>query len=119
DVTLGPAVGLANPLGGFVGVVQAEVVVDRLGGEHAGDLMTQGLHAVERAVAADADESVDLKPAEAVGDPRGRLGIGGVDAGRRGGGGRGWPGRGGGGAGGRMETGVRGPRGAPGVWAGR
>src|SRR5258708_792445 len=46
--TLGAAVRLADPLARLVGVVEAEVVVDRFGGEHGGDLMAQGLHAVER-----------------------------------------------------------------------
>ena len=79
DVTSGIAGGLADPLVGLVEVVQAEVVVDRLGGEDDGQVLAQGLHPVERAVAADADQAVDLEPLEAVGHARDRLDVVAVD----------------------------------------
>ena len=53
--------GHALPLVGLVPVVQAQVVVDGLGREHGGEELGEGLQAVQRAVAADADEAVDLE----------------------------------------------------------
>ena len=75
---------LAGPLVGLVGVVQAEVVVDRLGGQDGGQVVAQGLHPVERAVAADADQAVDLEPLEPVGDPGDGLQVVAVDVVARG-----------------------------------
>src|SRR5262249_50516121 len=55
------------PLVGLVAVVQAEVVVDRLGREDGGEPLGQRLEAVEGAVAAHADEPRDLQAGHAVG----------------------------------------------------
>ncbi len=76
--------GLANPFVGLVGIIQAEVVVDRLGGEHGGQVVAQGLHPVERTVATDTDQAVDLEPFEPGGDPGDHFQVVGVDVVARG-----------------------------------
>ena len=60
--------GMANPFAGLVGIIQAEVVIDRLGGEDAGQIIAKRLHAVERAVAADANQAVNVKARQTAGD---------------------------------------------------
>src|SRR5262249_1259204 len=57
----------AAPLVRLVAVVQAEVVVDRLRRQHGRQDVGEGLHAVEGAVAADADEAVDPQAVQPVG----------------------------------------------------
>ena len=47
-------------------VVQAEIVIDRLGREHRREALGQRLEAVQRAVAAHADEPLDAEPLQAV-----------------------------------------------------
>jgi hypothetical protein len=66
----------ALPLVGLVPVVEAEVVVDRLRSEHHRQPLRQRLQPVERAVAADADQAVDLQPREPGGDLVERLAVG-------------------------------------------
>ena len=56
-------------------------------------MVAQGLHAVDRAVAADADQAVDLEPREPLGDPGDRLGVVAVDVVARGAEDRAAPGR--------------------------
>ena len=53
--------GFAAPLVGLMAVVQPQVVVDGFGGQHGGEVVGQRLHAVERAVAADANEPFDVQ----------------------------------------------------------
>src|SRR5439155_23951588 len=53
--------GFAAPLVGLMAVVQSQVVVDGFGGQHGGEVVGQRLHAVERAVAADANEPFDVQ----------------------------------------------------------
>ena len=79
-----PGRGHALPLVRLVAVVEAEVVVDRLRGEDDGESLGEGLEAVQRAVAADADEAVDLQVREAGGDLLDRLAVLGVDERARG-----------------------------------
>ena len=52
----------ARPFVDFVQIVQPQVVVDRLGAQHGGQPVAQRLQAVERAVAADADQPFDAQP---------------------------------------------------------
>jgi hypothetical protein len=49
-----------------VAVVQAPVVVDGLGCQHGGQVFGQCLHAVEGAVAADADQPLDVQGLQAI-----------------------------------------------------
>ena len=69
EISARPVGRFADVLVRLVGVVQAEVVVDRLGGQDRGQVVAQGLHAVERPVAADADQAVDVQSLEPAGDP--------------------------------------------------
>ena len=50
-----------SPLIGFIDIVQAKVVVDRLWGKNAGDNLGNGLHTVDCAVAADANQTVKFQ----------------------------------------------------------
>ena len=64
------AVGIldAHPFVGLARVVQAQIVVDRLGRQDGRQALGQRLQAVERAVAADGDQSFDAERREAVRD---------------------------------------------------
>ena len=66
-------VGHAHPLVRLARVVQAEVVVDRLRREHGREALGERLQAVERAVAADADQPLDAELLQAVDDHVERL----------------------------------------------
>ena len=72
-VARGLGAGDPLPLVGLVAVVEAEVVVDRLGGEDDGEELGEGLEAAQRAVAAHADQAVDLELLQPVGDLGDRL----------------------------------------------
>ena len=60
-------------------IVEPQVVVDGLGRQHGGKVIRQGLHAAERAVAADADQPLDLQALHPFGDFADRGVILGVD----------------------------------------
>ena len=53
--------GCVNPLVGFVDVIQAKIVIDCFRSEHTRQNFSDGLHAIDRAVAADADETVQFE----------------------------------------------------------
>ena len=61
-------VGPPHPFVRLAGIIQAEIVVDRLRGKHRREPLRQRLQAVERAVAADGDQPVDVQPLQASGD---------------------------------------------------
>src|SRR5579864_186742 len=73
--SFGASVRLAAPFHVLVAVVEAEVVVNRLWRKHHRQVGRQGLHRVERAVAPNADEAVDLEPFETFGDLGDDLGV--------------------------------------------
>ena len=54
-----------GPLVGFTRVIQAQVVVDGLGGQHGGQAFRQRLEAVQGAIAPHADEPFDPQLAQA------------------------------------------------------
>ncbi len=68
-----------QPLVDLVRIIQSQVVVDRLGGQHRRQPVAQRLQPVERAVAADADQPLDLQALQAVRDVVHALRVIGVD----------------------------------------
>ena len=52
---------LASPFVRFIDVIQPEVIVDRLGREHAREEIRKRLHTADRAVAANADQALDAE----------------------------------------------------------
>ena len=65
---LGGGVVDAHPFVRFARIIQAQVVVNGLGRQHDGQALGQRLQAVERAVAADADQPLDAQFFQARGD---------------------------------------------------
>ncbi len=59
---------LALPFVRLVPIVEAQVVVDRLGRQHGRKEFREDLHAAQGAVPADADQPLDLQPAQPVGN---------------------------------------------------
>ena len=58
---LGGGIVDAHPFVRFAGIIQAEVVVNGLGREHRRQALGQRLQAIERAVAADANQPLDAQ----------------------------------------------------------
>ena len=46
----------------FARVIQAQIIVDRLGREHGGQMLGEGLQPVERAIPTDTNQSLDAEP---------------------------------------------------------
>ncbi len=69
---------LANPFVRLFEVIQAQIVVDGFGSQDAGEEFGEGLHAVDRAVAADANQPFDFELIEPLGDAFEFLGLLGI-----------------------------------------